>query len=381
MGTRFDRDALWYFNQDISVENFKENFSSQPAFGSPPAISVRATFGESFSMKMLFFVCAIVLMTTVSLRPAFATKEFGEHFKKFYVDDSKNEEFKKLVAEAKCNVCHIDGENKKKHNPFGETLKAGGLLKKTYAEMIKKEPDKARKEIEEILKKSEEKKAPGKDKTFGERIEAGLLPGGDAKGKQTTEKLISFNAPVAEFVELFDGKSTDGWKINENPKSWSIVDGCIVCQGERCHIFYVGDKKPFKNFHFKADVKTMPNSNAGIYFHTEFQEEGWPKKGFECQVNNSYKGDPRRTSSLYSVKDVLEPAAKDNEWYTQEIIVQGKQVTLKVNGKTLVEYTEPNDQEAGKDFERKLGEGTFALQAHDPGSKVYFKNLMVKRLD
>ena len=73
--------------------------------------------------------------------------------------------------------------------------------------------------------------------------------------------------------------------------------------------------------------------------------------------------------------------AKDNEWYTQEIIVQGKQVTLKVNGKTLVEYTEPNEQEAGKDFERKLGEGTFALQAHDPGSKVYFKNLMVKRLD
>ncbi len=332
-------------------------------------------------MKMLFFVCAVALIATVSFRPALATKEFGEHFKKFYADDSKNEEFKKLVAEAKCNVCHIDGENKKKHNPFGETLKVGGLLKKTYAEMIKKEPDKARKEIEEILKKAEDKKATGKDKTFGDRIKAGLLPGGDAKGKQTTERLISLSAPTAEFVELFDGKSTDGWKINENPKSWSIVDGCIVCQGERSHIFYVGDKKPFKNFHFKADVKTMPNSNAGIYFHTEFQEEGWPKKGFECQVNNSYKGDPRRTSSLYSVKDVLEPAAKDNEWYTQEIIVQGKQVTLKVNGKTLVEYTEPNDQEAGKDFERKLGEGTFALQAHDPGSKVYFKNLMVKRLD
>ncbi len=333
-------------------------------------------------MKRLFFVCAIALMATVSSRTAFATKEFGEHFGKFYVADSKNEDFKKLVAEAKCNVCHIEGENKKKHNPYGETLKAAGLLKKTYAEMIKKEPDKARKEIEEILKKSEEKKA--KDKTFGERIKAGLLPGGDVKGKQTTEKLTSFMAPVEEFVELFNGKSLDGWKVNENPKSWAIEDGCIVCQGERSHLFYVGDKndkKPFKNFHFKADVKTMPNSNAGIYFHTAFQEEGWPKKGFECQVNNSYKGDPRRTSSLYSVKDVLEPAAKDNEWYTQEIIVQGKQVTLKVNGKTLVEYTEPKDQEAGKDFERKLGEGTFALQAHDPGSKVYFKNLMVKRLD
>ena len=332
-------------------------------------------------MKRLFFVCAVALTATVSFRPAFATKEFGEHFDKYYVAESKSDEFKKLRAEAKCNVCHIEGEAKKKHNPYGETLKAAGLLKKPYVEMIKKDPDKARKEIEEILKKCEEKKADGKDKTFGERIKAGLLPGGDIKGKQTTETLISFNSPVVDFVELFDGKSLDGWKINENPKSWTIEDGCIVCQGERSHIFYVGDKIPFKNFHFKADVKTTPNSNAGIYFHTAFQEDGWPKQGFECQVNNSYKSDPKRTSSLYSVKDVLEPAAKDNEWYTQEIIVQGKQITLKVNGKTLVEYTEPKDQEAGRDFERKLGEGTFALQAHDPGSKVYFKNLMVKRLD
>ena len=332
-------------------------------------------------MKRLFFVFAIVLTATVSSRPALATKEFGEQFMKQYVTDSKNEDFKKLAGDAKCNVCHIEGENKKKHNPYGEATKEAGLLKKPYMEMIKKDPDKARKEIEAIFKKVEDKKASGKDKTFGERIKEGLLPGGDTKGKQSVEKTISFIAPAADFVELFDGKSMEGWKINENPKSWAIEDGCIVCQGDRSHLFYVGDKKPFKNFHFKADVKTMPNSNAGIYFHTAFQPDGWPKKGFECQVNNSYKGDPRRTSSLYSVKDVLEPAGKDNEWYTQEIIVQGKQVTLKVNGKTLVEYTEPNDQQAGKDFERLIGEGTFALQAHDPGSKVYFKNLMVKRLD
>jgi hypothetical protein len=183
------------------------------------------------------------------------------------------------------------------------------------------------------------------------------------------------------FVSLFDGKSMKGWKVNENESSWSVQDGMLVCQGERSHIFYVGDDKPFKNFHFKAEVMTEPNSNAGIYFHTKYQDSGWPKYGFECQVNLSYKADPRKTSSLYAVKDVLEPAAKDNEWYTQEIIVVDNKVTLKVNGKTLVEYVEPDDQKAGGDFTRKLDEGTFALQAHDPGSKVYFRNLRVKRLD
>lgn len=186
---------------------------------------------------------------------------------------------------------------------------------------------------------------------------------------------------VTDFVQLFDGKSMDGWKVNENQGSWKVQDGCLVCNGERSHIFYVGDEKPYKNFHFKAEVKTETNSNAGIYFHTKYQDSGWPKYGFECQVNLSYKADPRKTSSLYAVKDVLEPAAKDNEWYTQEIIVQGNKVTLKVDGKTLVEYIEPDGQKAGSDFTRKLDEGTFALQAHDPGSKVYFRNLRVKRLD
>jgi len=207
---------------------------------------------------------------------------------------------------------------------------------------------------------------------------AGLLP-------QTTSRAFAQESSKpdteAGFVSLFDGKSMNGWKVNENQASWKVENGTLVCNGERSHIFYVGDDKPFKNFHFKADVKTEPNSNAGIYFHTKYQDSGWPKYGFECQVNLSYKSDPRKTSSLYAVKDVLEPAAKDNEWYTQEIIVVGKKITLKVNGKTLVEYVEPDDQKAGSDFTRKIDEGTFALQAHDPGSKVYFKNLRVKRLD
>lgn len=183
------------------------------------------------------------------------------------------------------------------------------------------------------------------------------------------------------FVRLFDGKTMDDWKLSEeNPESWHIEDGMLVCDGARCHLFYVGDLAPFDDFHFKADVMTTPGSNAGIYFHTKYQAEGWPKYGYECQVNVSHK-DPKKTSSLYSVENVDDPGVKDGEWYTQEIIVKGNEITLKVNGKTMVQYTEPDSKEAFSDaFERRLSEGTFALQAHDPKSKCYFKNLMVKKL-
>ncbi len=96
--------------------------------------------------------------------------------------------------------------------------------------------------------------------------------------------------------------------------------------------------------------------------------------------NVSHK-DPKKTSSLYGIDNVADPGVKDNEWYTQEIIVKDNHIVLKVNGKTMVDYTEPQGKESSEPgFDRLIGEGTFALQAHDPESKVYFRNLKVKRL-
>ncbi|GIW93592.1 MAG: glycosyl hydrolase [Pirellulaceae bacterium] len=182
------------------------------------------------------------------------------------------------------------------------------------------------------------------------------------------------------WVTLFDGKTLNGWKASENKDSWSIEDGAIVCHGPRSHLFYVGDEKPFKNFHFRCEVKTTPGSNSGIYFHTRYQETGWPKYGYEIQVNITHR-DPKKSGGLYGVVDVSDPPAKDNEWYTQEIIVEGRRVISKINGKVVVDYTEPEGKQPfSAEFERRLGEGTFALQAHDPQSKVYFRNIQVKRL-
>ena len=183
------------------------------------------------------------------------------------------------------------------------------------------------------------------------------------------------------FKTIFDGKTFDGWKIGDaKAKSWRIEDGALVAQGERSHAFYVGDEQPFKNFEFKVDVMTEPGSNGGIYFHTKYQETSWPKAGFECQVNVS-QGDWKKTGSLYDVVNVATSLGQDNKWWTQHIIVKGNKVTVKVDGKTVLEYTEPPGAVAGKDFERKLGSGTFAFQAHDPKSVVRYKNVRVKRLD
>lgn len=182
------------------------------------------------------------------------------------------------------------------------------------------------------------------------------------------------------WVELFDGKSLAGWKASENKDSWKVEDGAIVCHGPRSHLFYVGDDKPFKNFEFQCEVKTTPGSNAGIYFHTRYQETGWPKYGYEIQVNATHS-DPKRSGSLYGEVNVSDPPIKDNEWYTQTIIVRGRHIVSKINDTVVVDYHEPEGKKPfSAEFERRLGEGTFAFQAHDPDSKVYFRNIRVKRL-
>lgn len=185
----------------------------------------------------------------------------------------------------------------------------------------------------------------------------------------------------AGFKPLMDGKTFDGWKkAAENQATWKIEDGAFVAHGPRCHLFYGGDEKPFKNFHLKVDVMTEPNSNGGIYFHTKYQAEGWPKGGFESQVNVTH-GDWIKTGSLWGVVNVGLTTAQDQKWWTQEIMVKGNTVTVMIDGKKVIEYIEPPGAQPGKEFERKLSEGTFALQGHDPNSVIRYKNIRVKRLD
>ena len=190
------------------------------------------------------------------------------------------------------------------------------------------------------------------------------------------------------WIPLFDGKTLDGWKIGENPGSFKVVDGALVYDGPRAHAFYagpVGDAN-FKNFEFKADILTVPGTNSGVYFHTKFQESGWPRQGYEAQINNTQprQGDYfefKKTGSLYCVRNQYKSIVSDGEWFTMHIIVRGKHIQIRVNDVVTADYFEPT--KPVRNAERAnmlLTSGTFALQGHDPASKVRFRNIMVKPL-
>ena len=190
----------------------------------------------------------------------------------------------------------------------------------------------------------------------------------------------------ADWIPLFDGRSLHGWKAGESKSSFRVADSQIVAQGPRARLFYSGAvrRADFKNFELRAEVMARGGAESGIYFHTGFQPKGAPEKGFRVQINNTYKGEGehperRKTGSLYGVRDVYKALVNDEEWFLLQILVQGKQVQVRLNGVLLVDYVEPDPpiQEEGVPV---LGRGTFALECHDPNSQVAFRNILVRPL-
>ena len=189
------------------------------------------------------------------------------------------------------------------------------------------------------------------------------------------------------WIPLFDGTSLAGWKASDSPASFRVVDGAIACDGPRAHLFYVGrdGQAAFEDFEATAEVKARAGANSGFYFHTAFQETGWPAQGFEVQVDNSQKqhGDYlelKLTGSLYGIRNAYKALAPDDEWFTLRVKVQRPRVEVWVNDTRVVDWTEPAPLPEGAPRLNRLGRGSFALQCHDPESKVFYRNIRVRPL-
>jgi pterin-4a-carbinolamine dehydratase len=186
--------------------------------------------------------------------------------------------------------------------------------------------------------------------------------------------LLNFSTH-AQWVELLNGRDLTGWKASENPNSFKVKDGELRIEGPRGHLFYDGPvgNHNFTNFEVKALIKTQEGANSGLFICTGFQENGWPSQGYEIQVNNSHT-DWRRTASLYGIIDTAEKLVHDEDWFELHVKVEGKHITTKINGRTVVDYDEP----AGRTDSKRIQPGTIAIQAHDPKSKIAYKSVQVK---
>jgi hypothetical protein len=208
-----------------------------------------------------------------------------------------------------------------------------------------------------------------------------------------------------EWKPLFNGKDIEGWVVHpkangafteiiakkEGDKKvgydarlkdgtviplWQIKDGLLIGSGPASHLFT--EKDDYTDFHYRIEAKINDKGNSGQYFRAKF-EGGFPP-GYEAQINAT-GGDAIKTGSLYpdgrtKLKDfkkditVMNKAAHGpDEFFTQEVTAIGNKITIKVNGKQTIEFTDPNSTHM---------KGRFALQGHDPGTVVTFKKIEYK---
>lgn len=171
----------------------------------------------------------------------------------------------------------------------------------------------------------------------------------------------------AGWIAMFDGSTLEGWKANERPENWKVEDGAIVGRGDRSHLFWM--KQECTDCEFRAKVKINKNGNSGMFFRTQMAGPGFPR-GYEAQVNNTHR-DPVKTGSLYNIVKVYVNKAQDDTWFEEHILVRGNHIVIKVNGETVVDYIDDKNTHT---------KGYLALQQHDPGSVVMYKDLQFRNL-
>ncbi len=194
-----------------------------------------------------------------------------------------------------------------------------------------------------------------------------------------------------DWQSLFNGKDLTGLRANVMPESFSIVDGAIRVNATResAHLFYVGDLKDgfvrFKNFELELRARSEPSANSGVFIHTDMTTRDKPlhlAKGYEIQLNSSER-EKRKTGSLYAVVDLDKSPVDESQWFRVRIIVRDQRITIHLNDQQVVDYTEPPGVQRPAERAGRLlsaDGGGIALQAHDPKSVFYFKDIRIKRL-
>jgi hypothetical protein len=191
------------------------------------------------------------------------------------------------------------------------------------------------------------------------------------------------------WIELFNGRTLDGWRPSESKASWKAAAGSLAADGPRSHLFYTGGvhNANFKNFELEVECLARHGCNSGVYFHTAYQETGFPIKGFEVQVDNTATGEGgyierKKTGSLYGIRNIYKQFIPDDQWFKINVLVRGKSVQVRLDGMLVVDYVEPTPPVVpqGAETQRFLDRGTFALQCHNDGSKALFRAVRVKPL-
>ena len=168
------------------------------------------------------------------------------------------------------------------------------------------------------------------------------------------------------FTSLFDGKELKAWKVDEKQAAaWQAKDGLLYYTGKGGKNLQTA--KNYKDFEFWCDWKITKGGDSGIYLRGLPQVQIWDNKEGSGGLWNNPAGSPGKEPLVVADN-------KPGEWNTFYIKMVGDKVTVKLNGKLVVDN-------AALRYGKKAPppEGPLELQVH--GTPLWFRNLAIKELN
>jgi hypothetical protein len=220
---------------------------------------------------------------------------------------------------------------------------------------------------------------------------------------------ISCEKNESDWIDLFDGKSTDGWRAyngKEIPEKWAAIDGELTFDTDlKLEDEWIGGgdiiyyKEEFEYFELYLEWKLPKGGNSGVFYNVqegfqapyaispEYQlldDIGWE------EINNAKLEEWQKAGANYAMheadlsKKQLNPAG---QWNSSKILYTEKKVQHWLNGKLLLEFVPYSKEwylkrDSGKwdDYPDygKFKKGYIALQDHD--SPIWFRNIKIRKL-
>ena len=208
------------------------------------------------------------------------------------------------------------------------------------------------------------------------------------------EKKRALNVPPKGFQALFNGKNLAGWqglagkggsplsRMKMSPqelataqkkadaamrKHWKVVDGIIVFDGKGRSLC---TKKKYADFELYVDWKIHEKGDSGIYLRGSPQVQIWDPKLAKVGSGGLYNNQKNPSKPLLTADKPI------GEWNTFFIRMVGQRVTVKLNGKLVVDNV---IMENYWDRKRPIFEKEqIELQNH--GNTLYFRNIFIREL-
>jgi hypothetical protein len=183
--------------------------------------------------------------------------------------------------------------------------------------------------------------------------------------------------PGEDWVQLFNGKDLTGW-VNVGKEKWEIEDGTLHGIAVTREYGYLQTEKSYKDFHLSMRFKCEGDGNSGVFFHVNFQP-GTPTvtRGPQFEIDCTLG---QHTGGVYEQKrhwivwpsPENESVVRRGDWNDYLLKVDGNHYISRLNGVTMIDYTDPQPESE---------DGPIALQLHSGGQgNMRFRDIIIRDL-